>query len=81
MLGVVAELEIDAVEKGLFCRMRHDKEFAYLEPIQHGSLAIGHTVEWQVQALLEPISKPVGKLRNAIERLIGDKAAWETGCL
>jgi hemerythrin-like metal-binding protein len=38
--------------------MRHDKEFAYLEPIQHRSLAIRHAVERQVQALLEPIGHP-----------------------
>src|SRR5579863_4009548 len=81
MLGVVAELEIDAVEKGLFCRMRHDEEFAYLEPIQHGSLAIGHTVKRQVQALLKPVGNAVGPLRNAVERLIGDKPARETGRL
>src|ERR1700722_18873384 len=81
MRAVVAELEIDAVEKSLFCRMRHDKEFAYLESIQHGPFAVGHAVERQVQALLEPIGHPVGPLRNAIERLIGDKPARETGCL
>src|SRR6266576_3766981 len=78
MLGVVAELEIHAVENRAFIGLRDGEQHAYLDAVEHcagmtGSFA--DTVQRQIQSRLEPRCYTVCPLGHAVERLVGQDAA------
>src|SRR5579863_4711382 len=75
MFGIIAEFEINAVEKGLLSGVRHDEQLPHLKSVQHWTEIAGVAVERQIQALLEPIRDAIGPFRHAVERMFGNEAA------
>ena len=75
--GVVAQFEVYPVQERAVARVWNGEESAELEAVELPARVLVPAVERQVQPGLEPVGHAEGKLRHAVERLVGDDPAWK----